>query len=60
MTAHNDRELEAPKLPVVKGEAPEFGSDRRKFLVAMLMLGAIPPQRVVDRIVDEVEHEAAQ
>ena len=39
-------------------EAPEHDNDRRKFLVWALMLGAVPPERVVERIVAEVEQEA--
>ena len=40
-------------------EQPEHGNDRRRFLVWALMLGAVPPERVVERIVAEVESEAA-
>jgi len=40
-------------------EQPEHNGDRRRFLVWALMLGAIPPERVVERIVAEVEGEAA-
>ena len=40
-------------------EQPEHNGDRRRFLVWALMLGAVPPERVVERIVAEVESEAA-
>jgi uncharacterized protein YdaU (DUF1376 family) len=37
--------------------APEHHNDRRRFLVWALMLGAVPPQRVVERVLDEIEAE---
>ena len=40
-------------------EQPEHRSERRRFLIWALMLGAVPPQRVTDRIVREVEDEAS-
>jgi hypothetical protein len=39
-------------------EQPEHGNDRRRFLVWALMLGAVPPERVVERVIAEVESEA--
>lgn len=38
-------------------ELPQF-RNRRAFLIWALMIGAVPPQRVVERIVAEVEGEA--
>lgn len=40
---------------VEQGDEPEHRGDRRRFLVWALMLGAVPPERVVERIVAEVE-----
>jgi hypothetical protein len=36
-------------------EAPEHRGDRRRFLVWALMLGATTPERVVERVVAELE-----
>ena len=36
-------------------EAPEHRNDRRRFLIWALMIGAVPPQRVTERIVSELE-----
>ena len=36
-------------------EAPEHGSNRRAFLIWALMLGVVEPQRVVERVVRDVE-----
>ena len=52
---------EAPRGVVdaeVPREEPEFGNDRRRFLVAMLMLGAVRPERMTERIVAELADEA--
>jgi hypothetical protein len=38
-------------------EGPEHGNDRRKFLIFALMLGAVPPQRVVERVIAEINEE---
>lgn len=38
-------------------EEPEHQSDRRRFLVWALMLGAVPPERVVERVVAELEQD---
>jgi hypothetical protein len=35
-------------------EAPEHHNDRRAFLVWALMLGAIPPERVTERVLEEL------
>ena len=40
-------------------EEPEHRNQRRRFLVWALMLGATKPEVVVDRIVAEIEREAA-
>lgn len=37
---------------------PEFGDRWCAFVIAMLMVGAIKPERVVERVVAEVEREA--
>lgn len=39
-------------------EQPEFGNRRRAFLIAMFMLGAVPPERVVERVLADVEADA--
>jgi hypothetical protein len=39
-------------------EPPEHRNDRRRFLIWACMLGAVPPQRVVERVVRDVEGEA--
>jgi hypothetical protein len=41
-------------------EEPEHRNDRRRFLIWALMLGAVPPERVVERIVDELEQDASR
>jgi hypothetical protein len=35
-------------------EQPEHKGDRRRFLIWALMIGAVPPERVTERIVAEV------
>jgi hypothetical protein len=39
-------------------EEPEHHNDRRRFLVWALMAGLVPPERVVERIVAEVDEVA--
>jgi hypothetical protein len=39
-------------------EQPEHRSERRRFLIWALMIGAVPPERVVERVVREVEGPA--
>ena len=39
-------------------EIPEHNGDRRAFLIWACMLGAVPPERVVERVIAEVESEA--
>ena len=41
-----------------QSEPPEHNGERRRFLCWALMLGAIPPERLTERIVAEVEHDA--
>ena len=48
----NDARLEGQADP------PEFGNSRRRFLIAMFMAGFVPPERVVERVVAELEQEA--
>ena len=38
-------------------EEPEHRNDRRRFLIWALMIGAVPPQRVTERVVAEVSEE---
>ena len=38
-------------------QVPEFGTSRQRFLIAMFMIGAVPPERVVERVVADVEAE---
>ena len=38
-----------------EGERPEHHGDRRRFLIWALMLGAVKPERVVERVVAEIE-----
>jgi hypothetical protein len=40
-------------------EEPEHRNERRRFLIWALMVGAVPPQRVTERIVPEVKRELA-
>ena len=42
----------------VDDEQPEHNGDRRRFLVWALMLGAVPPERVVERVIAEIAQEA--
>jgi hypothetical protein len=39
---------------------PAAFRNRRAFLMFALAIGAIPPERAVERIVAELEHKAAQ
>jgi hypothetical protein len=39
-------------------EGPEHNGDRRRFLIFALMAGLVPPERVTERIVAEIEKEA--
>ncbi len=41
-------------------QEPEHRNDRRRFLIWALMIGAVPPQRVTERVLAEVEAEAAR
>jgi len=38
-------------------EQPEHRNDRRRFLIWALMLNLVPPERVVERVVAEVQTE---
>ena len=38
-------------------EQPEHRNDRRRFICWSLMLGLIPPQRLVERVIAEIEAE---
>ena len=40
-------------------EQPEHNGDRRRFLVWALMLGAVPPERVVERVLQDVAESEA-
>ncbi len=40
-----------------RAEPPEHNGERRRFLCWALMLGAIPPERLTERIVAELERE---
>lgn len=44
----------APQATNVR-EAPEHHNDRRAFIVWALMLGVIPPERVTERVLEELE-----
>ncbi len=39
------------------GERPEFGDSRRRFLVAMTMMGVVTTRHMVERVIAEVETE---
>ena len=39
-------------------EHPEFGTSRRRFLIAMFMSGVVPGQRVVERVVADIAANA--
>jgi len=41
------------------GDEPEHRNDRRRFLIWSCMLGVVRPERVTERIVAELEREAA-
>ncbi len=41
-------------------EVPEHRGDRRRFLVWSLMAGFVPPERVTERVIDELRREAGQ
>ncbi len=51
--------FEAKAEPVEDGQAPEHNSDRRRFLTWCVMLGVVPPERMTERVVAELEHEAS-
>ena len=38
-------------------EEPEFGNDRRRFLVAMVMGGCVSHRRIVERVLADVDDE---
>lgn len=44
-----------PTAPPADVEPPEHRGERRAFLIWCLMVGAVKPERVVERIVAEVE-----
>jgi hypothetical protein len=44
----------------LEAEAPEHRSERRRFLIWALMAGLIPPERVVERVLDDVAHQAPE
>ena len=48
-------------LPAATGAPiePEHGGDRRRFVIWSLMLGFIPPQRVVECVLADLAEEAA-
>ena len=41
----------------VEPAEPEFGKSRRRFLVAMFMCGAVKGERIVERVVAELDGE---
>ena len=41
---------QAPAVP----ETPEHRGDRRRFLIWACMLGAVPPERVTERVLEEL------
>lgn len=40
-----------------RADEPEFGHSRRRFLIAMFMCGAVSSERVVERVVADIERE---
>jgi hypothetical protein len=40
-------------------EGPEHNGDRRRFLIFALMAGLVPPERVTERILQEVDSETS-
>lgn len=48
----------SPKIP--PGEEPEHRNDRRRFLVWALMAGLVPPERVTERILQDVAGEGRE
>lgn len=49
--------MSATTRPAAPVEEPEHRGERRRFLIWALMLNLIPSERVVERIVAEVEAE---
>ena len=41
-------------------EAPEHRNERRAFLVWACMLGAVPPERIVERVLEDIASEATR
>jgi hypothetical protein len=46
-----------PDHTATTGEVPEHRNNRRRFLIYALMAGLVPPERVVERVVAEVDEE---
>jgi hypothetical protein len=55
------RAMTAPFRPALElpSEAPEHHNDRRRFLIWALMVGAVKPERVVERVLAEMEGDDA-
>jgi hypothetical protein len=49
-----------PESAEPEPEPPEHRNERRRFLIFALMANLIPPARVVDRIIADVESEPPQ
>ena len=52
-------EQTSPKCSAT-AEPPEHRGERRRFLIWACMLGVVPPKRLVERIVADVEAGAAR
>jgi hypothetical protein len=46
---------DAQALKDSRDEPPEHRNDRRRFLIWACMLGVVPPERVVERVISEIE-----
>ena len=48
---------DAANLTGAHDETPEHRNERRRFLIFALMAGLVPPERVTERIVSEIEQQ---
>jgi hypothetical protein len=55
--APSEQQLTTHPNPSAAGSqgGPEYRDDRRRFLIAMFMIGAVRSERVVERIAGEIE-----
>ena len=53
-----ETEMQSSRNLSAEPDVPQAFRNRRAFLIWALAIGAIPPERVVERVISEVEREA--